>query len=176
MDRIASVAGQEAWSEDDMRKLCVGKVEVMTVTDAVNKGSIDAVLGPHGAAILLFETEPNYGHWVALIRVDKNTMEWFDSYGIAPEGELKFIPPGFRKKSKQDYPYLTDMIREGGYTRLLYNSEHLQSSGSNTSTCGRWASMRVALKHFPLETFVKLFTGQKLKPDQYIALLTLFVR
>jgi len=176
MDQIALLAGRKPWSEDDMRKLCSGKVEVMTVADAVRRGNIDAVLGPHGAAILLFETEPGYGHWVALIRVDKYTMEWFDSYGIEPEGELKMIPAHFRHQSKQDYPYLTQMIREGGYRKLLYNSEHLQSSGPNMSTCGRWASMRVAMKEFPLETFVKLFTNQKLKPDQYISMLTMFVR
>jgi hypothetical protein len=63
MQGILKRGQQIAYSEDDMRKLCEGKVSVMTYSEAVRKGSIGAVLGAHGAAIVLIETQPNYGHW-----------------------------------------------------------------------------------------------------------------
>lgn len=63
MDAIIASGKNKAYSEDDMRKLCEGKVAVMTYREAVAKGSIDAALGPHKAMIVLIETEPNYGHW-----------------------------------------------------------------------------------------------------------------
>lgn len=164
--------GKLPWSDANIKAICKNKVNVMTVRDAVRTGDIDKVFGPHGAAVLLFETEPEYGHWVALIRVDDDTVEWFDSYGIEPNGELKMIPREFAKQSMQDG--LTDMIERGGYTRLLWNQTPLQKRGQDVSTCGRWASLRVAFKHLALEDFIRLFLRQRLPPDMIVSYLTAF--
>lgn len=175
MDALARKMAQSPWSDSNIKQMCGGKVNVLTVKQAVELGDIEKVFGPHGAAVLLFETEPNYGHWVALIRVDGHTVEWFDSYGLAPQGELKMIPKEFARKSLQDEPYLNDMIEDGGYRTIFFNEYPLQSKGQKVSTCGRWAATRVALKDLPLEAFVKLFVGQKCTPDEYISMLTAFV-
>lgn len=174
MDAEVRKMAKLPWSDANIKSICKGKVNVMTVKAAVQKGSIDEVFGPHGAAVLLFETEPDYGHWVALIRVDDDTVEWFDSYGIEPNGELKMIPRDFAKESKQDAPYLTDMIEKGGYTTVLWNQTPLQKHGEDVSTCGRWASLRVAFKHLALEDFIRLFLRQKQPPDMIVSYLTAF--
>ena len=174
MDEIAKMSGRIPYSEDDMRNICEGKVSVMSYKDAVGKGSIEAVLGRHKAAIILIETEPNYGHWVALFEVDPHTLEWFDSYGMAPDAELKMVPASFRAQSAQDAPRLSEMIARSRYTKVLYNHERLQKTQGDVSTCGRWAAVRVCMRWCPLQDFIRMFVGQRLSPDQYITLLTLF--
>jgi len=175
MDAAIRKAGESPWSDKNIKTLCSGKVNVMTVKQAVQTGDIDAVLGPHGAAAILFETSTNYGHWIALIRVNDNTVEWFDSYGLYPNEELTMIPKGFASRTHQDAPYLAYMLRDGGYTNLLFNEEPLQSSGRRVSTCGRWTAVRIAMKHISLKRFVDTFTGQTLSPDDYVILMTMAV-
>lgn len=174
MDGIVRRGEQTPYSEDDMRRLCEGKVNVMTYREAVMKGSIDSILGPHRAAILLIEVQPNYGHWVALFERRKGELEWFDSYGLEPEAELKMVPERFRKVSMQDRPRLVDMINREGYERLYWNNRCLQSEKKDVSTCGRWAAMRIVLRRHSLKEFQKMFTGQRLPADDYIVMLTLF--
>lgn len=179
MDRIAWLGGEVPFSEDDMRKLCEGRVHVVSYKEAVELGSIHSVLGKHGAAIVLCETSPNYGHWIALMHVANSprTIEWFDPYGdIGPDEEWKSVPRGFRAQSGQDGPRLMEMIQEGGYERVLFNEAKLQTKRGQVSTCGRWCAMRVNLRQFSLKKFQAIFMNQKLAPDQYVTMLTLFVK
>lgn len=176
MDRLIKQCASSPYSEDDMRALCEGKVSVMSYGDAVGKASIDDVMGQHGAAIILIETKPNYGHWVALIRVNADTIEWFDSYGMAPDAELKMVPQSFRRRSAQDAPYLSQMIAASRYSNVLYNKQKLQSTANSISTCGRWAALRVQLRDTPLQRFQRLFVGQRMEPDFYVTCLTMYIK
>jgi hypothetical protein len=53
--------------------------------------------------------------------------EWFDSYGMAPEAELKMVPQKMRDDGSflQDQPRLKPMI-EKGFDKLIYNNFPLQ--------------------------------------------------
>lgn len=174
MDAILAKGGQISYSEDDMRRLCEGKVKVIPYSHAAQAHSISELLGPHGAAIILYETEPNYGHWVAVFEVSPSMLEFFDSYGYAPDSELKLVPGRFRAQSAQDKPYLSELIRRSGYKNVIYNNVRLQKTGPGTSTCGRWCALRVCCRNIPLKTFQRWFQGQRLAPDQYVTALTMF--
>lgn len=168
MDAIAKQGARISYSEDDMRALCSGKVSVIPYSRAKKASSIEELLGTHSAAIILYETEPSYGHWVALFEVTPNTLEFFDSYGLAPDDELKLVPSQVRVHLGEDHPYLSALIKNSKYKYVIYNDRALQKAGPGTSTCGRWCSLRVCTRDIPLKTFQRWFEHQKLTPDMVI--------
>lgn len=179
MDKVARLAITEALSDTDLSRICEGKVNILKYERLKDMRSINEALGVHGACIILYESEENFGHWVALFvsKEQPNTLEFFDSYGIKPDSELKLIPDYFREKSGQSQPHLTYLIQASPeWKTLLYNEVDLQSTKGNTNTCGRWAALRIMTRSIGLTTFQGLFVGQHFDPDWYCALLTLFAK
>lgn len=175
MDAILAKGGQISYSEEDMRRLCEGKVRVIPYSQAQQAANIEDLLGPHGAAIILYETEPNYGHWVAVFEAGPRMLEFFDSYGNPPDTQLKLVPAAFRPQSGQTAPFLSQLIKQSGrYSHVIWNNARLQKTGPGTSTCGRWCALRVCCRNIPLKTFQRWFTGQRLSPDMYVTALTMF--
>jgi hypothetical protein len=174
MDGILAQGQKISYSEEDMRRLCEGKVKVVPYSHAKNAHNLSEVLGSHRAAIVLYETEPSYGHWCALFEVSPNMLEFFDPYGARPDSQLSMVPAGFRGQSGQDYPYLSDLIKDSAYKNVIYNDVKLQKTSPGTSTCGRWCALRVCFRNVPLKQFQRWFLHQKLAPDQYVTALTMF--
>src|SRR6185437_15941702 len=102
MDRILAEGERISYSEEDMRRLCEGKVKVVPYSHAKHAHNLDELLGPNRAAIILYETEPSYGHWCALFEVSSTMLEFFDSYGGKPDSQLSMVPAHFRQQSGQD--------------------------------------------------------------------------
>lgn len=170
IDEAVGEGNTFAYSDDDMRKVCEGEVEIMSYRQVMECESLDEVLGDNGACIFLYETKPQYGHWCALIGMGNGMVEFFDPYGQPPDSQLKYVP-----KSMGCEPVLQDLCDAANAT-LVWNKHRLQSEASNKSTCGRWCSVRVAMRYMTSEQFAKFFLNQKLPPDSYVTLLTLFVR
>jgi hypothetical protein len=102
MDQILAQGQKISYSEDDMRRLCEGKVQVVPYSHCKRAHSLHEILGPHKAAIILYETEPSYGHWCALFEVSPSMLEFFDSYGKGPDTQLSMVPAHFRVHSGTD--------------------------------------------------------------------------
>ena len=96
-----------ALSDKDIMRLIKGKANLLTYTELQKYNNIDQVLGPYSALVLLYETSKNFGHWVCVFKVNENTIEHFDSYGLKPDDELKFIPEYFREVNYEEIPHLT---------------------------------------------------------------------
>ena len=120
--------------------------------------------------VLLYETRQNFGHWVCVFKVDKNTIEHFDSYGLKPDEELKFVPENFRKVNYLDYPHLTALLYFSKYD-VIYNECQLQKYLEDVNTCGRWVTARLAYRMIPQEEFAKFFLEYD-DPDQIVTDLT----
>lgn len=75
---------------------------------------------------ILLKTSEQSGHWTCLVR-NNNLIYYFDSYGVAPDGELSKISPGINR-----------LIRTipSGYT-FSYNSKQFQQCSSSVNTCGK---------------------------------------
>lgn len=157
------------YSDGNMRFVCEDRVNILSYRDIMKCDSLEEVLGPQGAAIILYETKPQYGHWVAFFRSGPHEVEFFDSYGFPPDSELQFVP-----KSMGCYPRLEELCRKAGFT-CIYNKCKLQSDSSHVSTCGRWASVRVSMRKIKLEDFIGLFTKTALPPDDYLTHMTMLV-
>jgi len=88
---------------------------------------------------------------------NKNSIYYFDSYGVAPDGELSRISPGVRYQLHENQRALTRLIRTipHGFV-FAYNNQQFQQYSPSINTCGKWT-----------EVFAKyIFKGLTLKDFQ----------
>lgn len=145
-----------ALSDKQVLNLVGGKANIILYRDIHKYKSINEMLSPFNACFILFESQPRYGHWCALIKVNPYLLEFFDPYGTYPDDTLGFIPPKFAKESFQDHPYLSYIMMKSPYN-LSFNEYQFQKKEPNIRTCGRWSAMRILFKDLPLEDFKRIF-------------------
>ena len=152
---------------------------VIKYSELADIDSLDEIL-PHDKSfkIVLIEDSYNSGHWCAILRYGK-TYEWFDSYGIGIDEELKFIDSLQKKLLGQDRKYLTKLLEKlpKKTTKVVWNKRKLQSIANDSNTCGRWCILRIVtmtdfgfdLKQFHefIDTWKKKL---KLSPDEMVSL------
>lgn len=172
---VISKLRKKALSGDEMLKLLDNQSNLITYPELSKMQSIDEALGKHNACVILYETKKHYGHWCCIFKNKKKCIEFFDPYGLMPDDQLKFIPMHFRKSNNEKFSHLTYLLWKSGCS-VEYNHTRLQKKMKDINTCGRWCSMRIGLRHIPLNKFVKLFTMNKyLAPDDLVTALTYFV-
>jgi hypothetical protein len=177
--RLIDQEKSEPTSADDILKIVKGKANVIKYCELKKYSCIDELLYPYDACVLLYETKPNYGHWVCLTK-HGNLIEYFNSYGNLgkpnskmgmPDTELEFISKEWAKESGQDHRYLSDLLMDESCDyELSYNDHPFQKMTNEVSTCGRWVGLRILLKELPLEVFKDLFYGKH--SDDLITFLT----
>lgn len=169
IDREIENAEDIDLSGADIKAITNNQVRIVSYHELVNINSIDDLLGENRAVILLYETKQNFGHWTALFSIDDNTIEFFDSYGFAPDEELKYA-------TYDDQPYLTNLMNASNY-KFLHNKTKLQTFAHDINTCGRWTALRVKMRDIPLSQFIKLFKGNKhYQPDFWVSAITYLFR
>ena len=150
---------------EDIMKICNGKVKVISYHQLADVKSIEDLLSPHGAVVLLYETKQNFGHYTALFYDKNNDVEFFDSYGLKPDEELKYA-------TYDNTPYLTNLL-EKYKKKVLHNPVRLQQFIKDVNTCGRWTSLRIRMKDLTFSEFQKYFENlQFYNPDFYVSALT----
>lgn len=153
-----------------------GKFQLVLYPQLIYYASIDEVLGPHGACVLLFEAKENYGHWCCLWKLNKNTVSFFNSYGGYPDDSLKYIPEHFAKISNQDVPYLSILLNKSPY-KLTYNEYDYQKHSPKIRTCGRHVCVRLICRKMTddeYHDYIMYFTKKyNIDPDEMVTLLTI---
>jgi hypothetical protein len=164
-------------SDGDLRKV-LGGVRIVMYPDIHKMGSLDEVMGPNGAAIILFESRPSYGHWCAVFRGaggDHGLVEFFNPYGGYPDDTLKLIDKEFAAETAQDAPYLSKLMMRSPY-RLSYNQYAFQKYGSGVKTCGRHCASRLLLRALSLDDYKDWIAGQAARtgtdPDAVVSGIT----
>jgi hypothetical protein len=132
---------------DIMSKLN-NKCNIVLYPDIHNYRTVDELFGGFDGCVILFESQPKYGHWVCITK-HGNSVEFFNSYGGYPDDSLKKIDKQFAKESKQDYPYLTKLLLNSRYD-LFYNEFPFQKKCSKIKTCGRHCIVRILEKHLDI--------------------------
>ena len=77
-------------------------------------------------------THPTWGHWTALLK-HNGLYEHFDSYGVKPDTELKWISAKRNRMLNQDEPYLTQLPEKEEET-YIYNNVAYRDKGSRVNT------------------------------------------
>jgi len=158
--------------ENEIMKLVDNKSKIVLYSDLHKYRNLHELLSPHGAAFILYQQKPEYGHWTVLFRQSTNVIEFFDPYGVFPDDELKWTEPHMRDQLNMNYPYLTALLYNAprNYT-LTYNEHKFQSSRAGINTCGRWCATRLSLRDITLNEFIKMNANDKQK-DETITILT----
>ena len=174
IDTIIKDAEKVSLSGDDILNICDNKCKIMRYQDLENYDTIDQALEPHGAIVILYQHEADFGHWVAVFRVNDTTIEVFDSYGIPIDSEIDFSPFQIRRHKGEKVAHLTHLIEQSQYTKVLENKEPLQKDKKDVSTCGRWSAVRIRFRDVPLKQFDKMFRNTSCgNPDFIVSALTI---
>jgi hypothetical protein len=140
--------------------------------------NIESVLKDN-SAVILYEKQPKNGHWVALIRNynrkrNRPTIEFFDSYGMFPDDEKKYIDNGFLNQSDQKYNKLSELlVKASDKYDIEFNNYRLQKKTKDVSTCGRHVISRILLKDLDIDEynkFMKSFKGYS--PDDIATIIS----
>ena len=163
----------------DIRRITDGKARILVYNDLRHFKSIDELLGPDGAVVILYQTRENFGHWVALFWTDRanRKLEFFDSYGLAVDEELEIAPEfNMRQHGGELVAHLTALVELCSDCKVTSNKAQLQKVLEHTNTCGRWTALRIRFRDTPLKDFVRMMTHNKhYDGDWFASALTLLV-
>lgn len=141
----------EYTSEEDIIGYLGGQVQIKTYSELGDAASLyELVPNKTGTCILLIETEPNTGHWVALLKYG-NVVEFFNSYGDPPGYEVALIPKEINEELDQSSRDILDILDQE-YQRgkeVIYNKVKLQQISRDIGTCGKHCILRgLMLKYY----------------------------
>jgi hypothetical protein len=151
--------------------ICGNKAKIVKSSDLYRFDSIEELLYPYGAICLLYMTSPDYGHWTALFQQDDDTIEFFDSYGYAPDAQLKKINKKFRDANGMAHPLLKYLLINCNY-KVVYNKKKLQRKNKKTSTCGYFVGSRIAYRDMSLSQYINMLKSIDKDLDEAVIQLT----
>lgn len=153
-------------SGEDIVDLLNGKCNLVAYPDIKKFGSINELLGKYKKCVILYLNSENYGHWTCIYEY-KNTIYFFDSYGIKPNGELNWLPNNLNIKLRQNHKKLLWLLYESK-KNIEYNEYQLQKFGDGINTCGKWVVFRLKNPHISVEKFKNLFYNKSKSSDEII--------
>ena len=125
----------KALSDEDIQKILGGDAKIIKYAELGELHDIDQLLpNEKDYCIILYEDRPNRGHWTALLKYN-GLYEHFDSYGVKPDSELKWIGAKRNRQLNQDEPYLTQLLKQEE-EKYIYNNVGYQNKDSRVNTCG----------------------------------------
>lgn len=162
---------KKALSNHDIVKFFNGQIKILIYPQLAEYNSIDELLSPYGQVIILYLTSENFGHWVALFKIDRNNIEFFDSYSMKPDEELKMIDENIRYDTDQEIPHLSHLLLKCNYI-IHYNDTRLQKMKNDVNTCGRHCITRLACKNLFIDDYIKLINSFGHSPDIMVTYFT----
>jgi hypothetical protein len=110
---------------------------------------------------MLIEDSPNKGHWVCMNKLN-NVIEFFDSYGGAPDSQLKWMGQENNQMLGQGHKKLTELLKSSG-CKVTYNPVPYQEENQDIKTCGRHCCLRIKqmLKGHDLDKYNKFMDDNK---------------
>lgn len=157
-----------ALSDDDLRRLLGADIAIHNYPDLEKMRSIDELFDDKGRAILLYpNSSPTSGHWVALLRRPKK-IEFFDSYGDAPDTQNDNLPTSYLETLDAARPYLTRLLRSSGLP-VFYNTHGFQKERGDVATCGKHAAVRLFYGPYSLAKYKKVIDSSGLAPDDFVS-------
>lgn len=177
MDALILKAEDISLSNVDLHRMTTDDIKILTYDQLSSYDTIDRVLAPHGAVIILYQTSENYGHWVLLFKKNSGSeLEFFDSYGLNVDEELDIInEDNLRVHHGIVQPHLTQMLNASNY-KVSHNSVKLQKHLSHVNTCGRYVIFRYNNRFMELDEFNKILTKNKhYDADFWVSSLTYFL-
>jgi hypothetical protein len=133
-------ASHYSLSDGDIKKYLGSGTKIIKYEELDKYNSITELLpNDKDFVVLLFEREPDVGHWVCVIR-NKKSILYFDPYGNRVDKIMVWNSNYMNKKLGQDFPYLSWLLNKAvddGF-KVTFSEVKFQDEKSNFTTCGRW--------------------------------------
>jgi hypothetical protein len=138
-------------SKRDLLYMLDNKVKIVTYEELDNYKTLEELLEPWQAVIILYENHENaeIGHWVTIFKMpgaNNKMLEYFDSYGSfvdQPVSEWNKQAKRLHEPNRIE-PKLIELILESPYKdNVEWNEQEFQSSEIAVDTCGLWAVIRL---------------------------------
>lgn len=120
-------------SDSDIRKILGNDIKIIVYPDLSKYSNLgDLLPANRDCCIILYELKQLSGHWTCLTR-DGDLFTFFDSYGLKPDSELRWISSVQRSALNENTPYLSNLLKN---ERYIYNRIAYQESDNKIETCG----------------------------------------
>jgi hypothetical protein len=131
-------------SSDDLKNILGQDLRIIKFQDLQKYNDIYKLLPKKKDYCVIFFTDDikndvNIGHWTCLTRY-KNNFEFFDSYGLKEDDELKFISNKKKNLYGESIDYLYNLLKPVKHSNNKYD---YQSWDDNVSTCGRFVILKI---------------------------------
>ena len=127
---------------------------------------------PNLPCVILYEIAKGNGHWICLLETPEG-IEHFDSYGLYPDEEFKFIPEDVKKILNENHTYLVNLLLNSG-EQINYQPIKFQGGG-RIATCGRHCCTRLLFPNHTTKQYADMmeYTSNILNksPDEIVSLL-----
>jgi hypothetical protein len=158
------------------------KSKFVPSTKLYNFNTLEELLSPHDCILILYLSKPDFGHWCCMFKHSasqsnkQNYIEFFDSYGVLPDGELKYISLDFKKEHHMIHANIKRLITASPLFKLgdiNYNNYHLQSTNNTVATCGRHCTIRLINKNIDINEYKDLLDYYKSDNQNFDYIVTL---
>ena len=126
--------------DGDIRYNLGANAKILKYNELAGINSLDELLpGRKSFCVILYLDSSHSGHWCAVTR-NASGVYFFDSYGGAPDSQLRWVPEATRDALGVDGKYLTTILRTATQP-VYYNKHDYQSEKDGVATCGRWCCL-----------------------------------
>lgn len=158
-------------SEADIKALVPG-VRIISYPDLEKYARIEDVLDGEGRVVILFLTTGlSEGHWTCLhANPATGVLEFFDSYGIRPDGERRWLSASKLVELHEKTPLLKPLLDRAKHEgwKVVFNPFHFQNEKDNSETCGRHVAVRLLHGGLNISQYKTYLTNSHLTPDQFV--------
>lgn len=132
-------------TDKDIQTLLEPDTTILTYPQFADFDNILDCFDSEGRCVFLFlTTSENAGHWLCMF-LRKNHIEYFDSYGQAPEAQRQWLTKERLEELGEGERYLYRLLEKSGIP-VYYNKVKYQKDKEDYNSCGRWVCARLMNK------------------------------
>jgi hypothetical protein len=131
-------------------KKYINGVQFIPYSNLKNITNIEQLLP---ATIILYQNDGDVGHFVCIF-LNTEGIQYFDPLGYFPDWYLGKVDNITRIKMNENFTYMINLLLNSKY-KVNYNATRLESK--DTSMCGHFVGVRLALHNLTCDEFIKIF-------------------
>lgn len=162
---------QYSLNDDDVRALLGRDTSIVLYPQLAGMQRIP--FDKHGRCVVLYLTENAHtGHWTLLLLHSPAEIEYFDSFGLQPDGDAHWLSAQQRAALGESQQLIHQVLRRMKATnpalQVFYNTRDFQSKAQGVDDCGRWVCARALLQSLSLDEFAAQVDADALGLDHWV--------